>query len=74
MPWKELHIMDQKLKFVIKSLSQGVNFTELCREYGISTKTGYKWKERFLAEGIEGLHNQSRKPHNNPAQPLCVEV
>ena len=73
MPWKELHVMDQKLEFVIKSFSPGVNFTELCREYGISTKTGYKWKERFLAEGIEGLHNQSRKPHNNPAQ-LTEEV
>ena len=59
MPWKELHIMDQKLKFVIKSLSQGVNFTELCSEYGISTKTGYKRKERFLAEGIEGLLNDA---------------
>ncbi len=68
MPWKELHIMDQKLKFVTKSFSQGINFTELCREFGISTKTGYKWKKRFISEGIEGLNNRSRRPHSNPGR------
>jgi transposase len=73
MPWKELNIMDQKLEFVTKSFSQGVNFTQICKEYGISTKTGYKWKDRFLAEGIEGLHEQSRRPHSNPEQ-LFEEV
>ena len=32
-----------------------LNFRALCKEYGVSAKTGYKWKERFLAEGLEGM-------------------
>jgi transposase-like protein len=40
--------MDQKKAFVIEAMG-GVNFRELCREYGISAKTGYKWRERLLS-------------------------
>jgi transposase-like protein len=50
MPWKETHKMDQRTEFVMKSMKTS-NFRELCREYGISAKTGYKWKERFLEMG-----------------------
>src|SRR6478735_8670855 len=64
MPWKETRIMDQKIEFAIKAL-QSPNFRELCQEYGISTKTGYKWRERFLEEGIQGLGEQSRRPHRH---------
>jgi hypothetical protein len=42
MPWKETDKMDEKKEFVLKSLDDRVVFTELCREYCISTKTGYK--------------------------------
>lgn len=65
MPWKELNVMDQKKEFVLKSLKENVNFTRLCAEYCISTKTGYKWKSRFLEQGFEGLENLSTKPNNN---------
>jgi transposase-like protein len=41
--------MDVKKEFVLKSLDDRVVFTELCREYGISTKCGYKWRMRLLA-------------------------
>jgi transposase InsO family protein len=44
------------------------NFRELCREYGISTKTGYKWKQRFLERGLGGLQEESRKPHAHPSE------
>ncbi len=44
------------------------NFRELCREYGISTKTGYKWKQRFLERGLGGLQEDSRKPHAHPSE------
>ncbi len=53
MPWKEINVMSQKLEFVLKSFKMEKSFTELCTEYGISTKTGYKWKERFYEEGVE---------------------
>lgn len=50
---------------------------ELCREYGISRKTGYKWLARFEETGIDGLVDESRRPLRSPAQAgnsLVVEV
>ena len=41
------------------------NFRELCREYGVSAKTGYKWRERFLRHGLAGLNELSRRPHGH---------
>jgi putative transposase len=68
MPWKTPNIMDLRMKFVRQALQPGVNFRALCRETGISPKTGYKWQERFLAEGKAGLNDGSRRPHASPAQ------
>jgi len=65
MPWKEADLMNLKREFVFKSFNKEQSFTELCREYGISTKTGYKWKERFLEGGFPALEEQSRRPENN---------
>lgn len=65
MPWKELKVLNQRTEFVLKSLSRDVNFTDLCHEYGISTKTGYKWRERLIQEGLGGLHDRSRRPHHS---------
>ena len=42
------------------------NFRELCREYEISPKTGYKWRERFLEYGLSGLGELSRRPKSSP--------
>lgn len=55
------------MEFCLKAL-RGSNFRELCREYGISAKTGYKWRERFLQRGYEGLEELSRRPHRHPEQ------
>jgi transposase InsO family protein len=52
-----------------------VVFTELCREYGISTKCGYKCRNRFVNEGWSGLEEKSRKPiTNNQSMPEPVSV
>ena len=67
MPWKETHKMNQRTEFVIKSMNAN-NFRELCREYGISTKTGYKWKERFVKNGLEGMREESRKPNGHASE------
>lgn len=67
MPWKETLKMDQRTEFALKSIKT-TNFRELCREHGISTKTGYKWKQRFLEHGLGGLEEQSRKPHTHSAE------
>jgi putative transposase len=64
MPWKETQKMDQKMAFAMKALVHP-NFRELCREYGISAKTGYKWRERFVQHGLVGLNDLSRRPHGH---------
>jgi transposase InsO family protein len=53
--------MNQKKEFVLKALRTN-NFRQLCEEYGISAKTGYKWRERFCEHGFEGLEELSRRP------------
>ena len=64
--------MDQRIEFVMKSLNCQ-HFGDLCREYGISRKTGYKWQERFLNGGLGGLEELSRKPKGH-AEALSEEV
>lgn len=60
--------MDQKEEFAIRSLNPTENFTQLCSEFGISTKTGYKWKERFIQGGKPALQELSRRPHESPTR------
>lgn len=66
MPWREMHVMDQRTEFVLRALRERECFGALCREYGISRRTGYKWKSRFLREGLDGLSDQSRRPAQSP--------
>ncbi len=66
MPWQECDVKKLRLEFVLRSLSETAFFEELCREYGISSKTGYKWKQRFLESGISGLADRSRRPLSSP--------
>jgi putative transposase len=65
MPWKAIEAMNQRIEFVLRALKTD-NFRALCQEYGISAKTGYKWKERFLAEGVGGMEEHSRRPKSSP--------
>ena len=67
MPWKITKPMNQRTEFAIKAM-QTENFRDLCREYGISTKTGYKWKQRMLENGVNGLLEKSRRPKSSPDQ------
>jgi transposase InsO family protein len=75
MPWKETEKMQEKKEFVLKAMDPRMVFTELCREYGISTRVGYKWKNRFLEKGYAGLEEESRRPiSNGQAMPEAVSV
>lgn len=67
MAWKETRKMDQRIEFAMRAVS-AESFTELCREYGISRKTGYKWRERFVANGVEGMEEESRRPQSHAAE------
>jgi transposase len=53
--------MEQKIEFVLKAM-QPLNFRALCQQYGVSTKTGYKWKERFVQEGLAGMKKSRAGP------------
>jgi transposase-like protein len=62
MPWKECSVMDERLQFVARRLA-GESMTELCREFGIARKTGYKIFDRYQQCGLQGLTDRSRRPY-----------
>ena len=61
MPWKECSVVEERLCFVARLLD-GEAMTELCREFGISRKTGYKIFDRYKEHGLEALSDRSRRP------------
>jgi len=61
MPWRESSVMEERLRFVARLL-EGEGMSELCREFGISRKTGYKIFNRYKDEGLEALSDRSRRP------------
>jgi transposase InsO family protein len=61
MPWKECSVMDQRLRFVAKLLD-GEAMSDVCREFGISRKTGYKIFSRYKESGLEALSDRCRRP------------
>src|SRR5512134_118276 len=66
MPWNEISVMDQRTRFVAAWLSGEYSVSGLCRSYGISRKTAYKWIDRYMQAGPGGLDEQSRAPHHCP--------
>jgi transposase InsO family protein len=58
--------LDLRKEFVLRALAKEGGFRALCREYGISPKTGYKWKCRFISDGFSGLYDRSRRPKRSP--------
>src|SRR5215212_4011632 len=68
MPWKEVSIMSQRLEFVTLATAENANLRHLCRCFGISPNTAYKWLDRFQADGMSGLENHSRRPHHSPVR------
>jgi len=66
MPWQEVVTVELRQQFVQDALRRVVPVTELCRAYGISRKTGYKFLGRYHALGAVGLTDQSRRPHRSP--------
>ena len=66
MPWKETCAMNERLGFVCEVERGERTMSELCRVFGISRKTGYKWLERYRELGEAGLEELSRAPHHHP--------
>ncbi len=61
MPWKERSVLDERIRFVIRH-KDGEDMSSLCREFGISRKTGYKIIDRYEECGFDGLSDRSRRP------------
>jgi len=62
MPWKECHVMDERLRFVARLL-EGEKMAPLCAEFGISRKTGYKIFDRYKDCGVQAFTDRSRRPY-----------
>jgi transposase len=74
MPWKACKPMDERLKFIARLLD-GEPMAVLCREFGISRKTGYKILTRYNEIGLEGLTDRSRRPYRHANQlPTQIET
>ncbi len=61
MPWRESSVMEERLRFVARLLD-GEGMSDVCRQFGISRKTGYKIWDRYRQEGLEALCDRSRRP------------
>jgi len=73
MPWKECHVVDERLRFIARLLD-GEKMAALCAEFGISRKTGYKIYDRYKDCGIDALTDRSRRPYRHANQlPMPVE-
>ena len=66
MGWTETCAVDERMRFVMAIESHEETHAAVCRRFGVSRKTGYKWLERYVALGVEGLANRSRAPLEHP--------
>ena len=60
MPWRTLTVNQQRQEFLALAQKPSRNLSELCRRFGISRKTAYKWLARDSTEDL------SRRPKNSP--------
>lgn len=65
MPWEVRGMVEQRLEFVEEVEREQETFSELCRKFGISRQTGYKWWNRYAECGEVGLADESRAPQHS---------
>ena len=68
MPWKETVVLDERMRFVLECRDSADSMAVLCRRFGVSRRTGYKWLDRYERLGPSGLEDRSRAPHAHPNQ------
>jgi transposase InsO family protein len=75
MAWQDVAPMEERIRFVVEATREEKGITALCREFGISRKTGYTWVARYRAGGLAGCHDRSRRPRTSPTRiPVAVEA
>ena len=74
MAWRTRNVKDQRIEFVVAVRRREKNVSQLCQEFEISRMTGYRWLQRYRNHGVEGMEEQSRRPHHIPGRtPAAVE-
>jgi transposase InsO family protein len=68
MPWNEVSTVSLRLEFITLAAAEGANVRELCRRYGVSPQTAYKWIDRHRAGGPDALVDRPRRPASSPAR------
>jgi transposase InsO family protein len=71
MPWRKVDIVDLRREFVTLAQTETLPMRELCRRFGISPKTGYKWLGRHARGGADALADHSRRPHASPTRTVA---
>ena len=66
MVWRETCAMEERLRFLDAVAAKDEAFSALCRRFGVSRKTGYKWLARYEEAGVEGLKDRSRAALRHP--------
>ena len=74
MGWKETRVQDERLQLCLEFEAGEQSRAEICRCYRVSRKTGYKWWEQYQREGVAGLIDRSRAPHEQPHAGLALRV
>ena len=73
MALKVVTMADLRLEVLLEVERTGLTVTEVCRRYGISRQTYYRYRRRYLAEGLDGLEDRSRRPLH-PANQIPVDL
>ena len=68
MGWRTMDVHEQRVRFVVAASRNEQSLSRLCAEFGISRPTGYLWLSRYCAHGVQGIAEQSRRPHSSPQQ------
>ena len=68
MALRVVEMAELRLEVLLEPERTGTSVREICERYGISRETFYRYRRRYLAEGLEGLHDRSRRPNSSPAR------
>lgn len=66
MPWKESSVLDQRVQFIAEYLKDTMSISDLCKQFGISRPTGYKFIDRYTQYGPAGLVDMPKEPKTHP--------
>ncbi len=66
MSWNDTCPVNERLKFIVEIQRGERNMRQLCEDFSISRKTGYKWWGRYQGAGMDGLKEHSRAPFSHP--------